>query len=570
MSWLIRKIRQLRKGGVQIEDDIHFGQELPIGRGADQAVLVTDMKVALHHARLLMADGGKYRIESLTASGVRVNGRLEQTAVLEIGAKIEIGDICITLIKPPTDLDMPVAAAVEVSPLAPDPQRGKVQYQALSLSQSGLSKRRAAWLGFSLVLVFGLLLPMGMHFIPGLGSALAVVPVPTRASWEAGELASPHHYFGQDCKACHAQPFVPTRNEECLSCHQKTEIHADPVKFSIPELASETCSQCHRDHNGEDGLILTQQGLCSDCHADLPARSQGASASLSVSDFGIDHPEFQVTLARWTDDGEYAPIREVLRGDLKEGSGLIFPHDVHMDPEGVRAPSGRRVLECDSCHVEEPGGAKMMPVEFEPMCQECHLLDFDPQAPGRQVPHGKVPEILFMLDEYYSRVALEGGYEDARAPQTVRIRRRPGQQAALSANERQEALTWARDKARQVGQSLFEGRACVTCHVVTPRGEGEERGWHIAPVRVQGIWFPASVFTHAKHDTMQCEDCHAARQSPSSDDILMMPMEGCQTCHGGEHAEGLLKSTCISCHVYHDPKQPSYTSLHSAGLSPVH
>lgn len=184
------------------------------------------------------------------------------------------------------------------------------------------------------------------------------------------------------------------------------------------------------------------------------------------------------------------------------------------------------------------------------MCQDCHRLTFDVTEPQRQVPHAKIEEILYMLDEFYARRALEGEIKDPTAPATVRTRRRPGQ--PVTREIRQEALTWARDKARRTGESLFTGTACSTCHAVTP-GRSADDPWMVAPVRVAGVWFPKAHFDHGSHTTMACADCHAAAQSDASQDLLLPDIANCRGCHAGEHGAGnRLSSSCTACHGYHE------------------
>ena len=128
----------------------------------------------------------------------------------------------------------------------------------------------------------------------------------------------------------------------------------------------------------------------------------------------------------------------------------------------------------------------MVPVKFETMCQDCHRLAFDLQAADREVPHGKVAEVLYMLDDYYAGRALAGGYDDAAAPAVVRTRRRPGQR--MSRAETQEALAWARQKSRTVGRNLFEGQACGVCHLVESQTEGDKVNWIIQLTLSPSVW----------------------------------------------------------------------------------
>lgn len=551
MRWLIRRVLKRGKGSVSYEDDTHYGDVLTIGRGSDQAIFVPDMRVALEHARITAVASGKYKIESLILAGIRVNNDLTYATTVGPGAMVEVGTTRIQLLEPPVDYE----AGCEVSTIdkAEIAEGEKKKALPTSLSQTWLAKRWPSWTLFTLIALFGLVLPLLAHYSPGWRDTLAATPLPRRTAWEAGELASAHHFFGENCQACHGAAFKWVRDEACGACHGNTPAHADPATFNLPELGDARCAHCHRDHNGRKGLVRDDQVLCDDCHQDLRAKTNGASRLADVADFGTAHPDFSVNLPAWTPDGKFVPVRTPLAPATKELSGLKFPHDVHLDRAGLNTPGGVRTLDCESCHATDAGGATMKPVDFESMCQDCHRLDFDVLEPERQVPHGKVPEVIYMLDEFYARRALEGGYNDTTAPIVVQQRRRPGMQ--MSRQEQVEALAWARDKARTIGASLFTGRACTTCHVVTP-GEAAGEPWRIAPVRVAGVWYAKSHFTHAAHDTtvedMTCESCHAARESNTATDVLIPGIGNCRQCHGGESATQVVPTTCIQCHAYHE------------------
>lgn len=550
MRWLIRTITRKSKGTVAHSDESYSGEKLSIGRAAGQGVFLSDLRVALEHARVSPLKGGRFRVESLIAAGVRVDGKLQQAAGAGIGSRIEIGSFVLRFINPPAGYD----AAVEITEVdnAGESKASKFKDRPFTLSGTWLGKRSVAWTLLLVTLVIGLGLPMAGFFVPGLGEKLRASPLPSDNLWEAGTLQSAHHFFGEDCSTCHVKPFKMVQDDACVSCHARTPGHAHPEFSDIPGLTDTRCATCHRDHNGLNGLVRDDQALCQDCHVDLDVRSGNRTVLANASDFTLDHPEFKVELAAWGPDDKYMPRREALDSPtLSEDSNLRFPHDVHLSADGINAPSGKKVLDCGSCHEAEPGGGKMLPVQFETMCQECHTLGFDPQAEDRQVPHGKVAEVLYMLDEYYARRALEGGYEDVTAPAVVRQRRRVGSTQRMSQSERAEALAWARGKARRVGENLFEGQACSVCHRVERLGEGDDLSWHVKPVRLAGVWFPKAVFTHDAHTTMACEGCHAARDSGFSDDVLLPGIDNCRTCHGGEDNDRKVASTCVSCHQFH-------------------
>ena len=108
LRWQIRRILKKGKGAVQYEEEIHFGETLTIGRAANQAIFVNDLRAALEHARVIALGGGKYRVESLVAAGVRIDGRYEQQAIVKAGAQLEIGTTRITFVPPGQDFEAAV------------------------------------------------------------------------------------------------------------------------------------------------------------------------------------------------------------------------------------------------------------------------------------------------------------------------------------------------------------------------------------------------------------------------------------------------------------------------------
>ena len=554
MKWLIRRVVKRGKGAVQYEEEIHFGEVLSLGRAATQAIFLNDLRAALEHATVTAIEGKRYRVESQIAAGVKVNGTIEHSVTVKVGAIIEIGSTRITLIEPPDGYE----AGVEVAPIDKEEMKASQEAAKLptSLSETWLSRRSPSWILFLVTLTIGLLIPMAMHFMPGFASATKNLPVPGRGVWETGELAAAHHYFGEDCLMCHGEAFKWIKDDKCLTCHAATAAHADPKTFPMYELADARCASCHRDHNGVDGLIESKQSLCSDCHTNLQERTKEAKVA-DVGDFLTKHPQFYVNLPAWDAEGNFKPVRTSLeKSPLVEKSGLVFPHDFHLKPD-LQSPSGKKQLVCADCHEPESGGAMMKAVDFETMCQECHRLTFDASMPDRQVPHADAPEVLYRLNEFYARAAMDGSYADqTRMPQMIQ-RRRPGQ--SVSPAEKQEITSWANRAAREKTESIMNG-ACRKCHTVTVTpGADFENAYVVAPVRVAGQWFAKSEFTHAKHVTMKCLDCHEADKSKVSTDLLIPGINNCQECHGGESAHGLLQSTCIDCHGFHQAPYPLKT-----------
>src|SRR5687767_14120251 len=165
MRWLIRKLHRKGKSQVSYEEDVHYGDVLTIGRGADQAIFLTDLRAALEHARVTALGGGKYKVESLINAGIRINGGIAQTGALAPGGVIEIGATRIELLKAPADFD----AAVEVSAI----DKGEIEAakekraKPTTLGQTWLGKRMLSWTLFASILLLFLALPMLAHYSPG-------------------------------------------------------------------------------------------------------------------------------------------------------------------------------------------------------------------------------------------------------------------------------------------------------------------------------------------------------------------------------------------------------------------
>jgi predicted CXXCH cytochrome family protein len=554
MRWLIRRVFRKGKGQISYEEEIHEGDVLTVGRATDCIVQLPDLRAALDHAGITALGSGRYRVESRILAGIRIDGQITQAATVGAGARVEIGASRLTLLAPPRGYD----AAIEVGALDRTEQAAAKARQALptTLAETRLGKRGPSWILFLLILAVGFAIPAASHYAPGLRAFLAHAHLPGTGFWNPGPLDSAHRYFGDDCTSCHQHAFLTVRNDACLACHATTKAHADPAKFHLAALGDSDCRSCHQDHNGPNGMIRTDQRLCADCHGDLAAKTAGASTLPDISDFGTAHPEFRLNLPAWTASGKFMPVATTWSKGLAEHSGLKFNHAKHLDPKGLNTPDGPRTLACADCHRPEPGGAKMQPIQFEGMCHQCHTLGFDTLAPDREVPHADVAGVIYALDEYYAKRALEGGYDDAAAPPGVRQRRRPGQPPA-SQQEKQAALAWARQRSGQAARTVFTGKACITCHTVTePSPEGNGKDWKIAPVRVSGQWYVDAKFTHARHATMACEDCHAgAAKSDTASDLLIPGIATCRDCHGGTHSARKVQSTCIDCHDFHRSDQ---------------
>lgn len=541
VSFLTRKSR----GGVTHKDQNVSGESLRIGRSTDNEIYLSDFRVSLYHATIHDRQG-RFYIEAESGSDLRVNSAVSQSSRLNTGDRIAVGPYDIEVLKADGELEISIELVRELG----DDLEELQARSTTTLAAAGLSKRRWSWILFITVTTLFLVLPITSFFIPSVHDAMKDSPITADIAWKTGEFASAHTFFANDCKACHQQAFNLVKDRACVTCHTQTHPHADPDFFNMEELTDTRCATCHKEHNGRDALVRRDEGLCGDCHKDLAEDSK--TELKNASDFGDDHPEFSATMYRFDfKSKEFTTQREEITDKLTETSNLKFPHDKHMDAEeGVDAPGGKRFMQCADCHESEAGGIGLQAINMERHCSECHRLEFEPDSPQRVVPHGKLDHVIYTLTEYYGNLALKGGYEDLNAPRIVRNRRRPGQK--LTKKERKQAFQWAQDKALEVGEDLFEGRVCSTCHDVTQVRSDYPPKWDIAPVRIANTWLPKARFTHQKHATMGCTDCHDAEKSEDSGDVLIPGIANCHQCHAGTNAgTNKLESTCVDCHSFH-------------------
>lgn len=532
---------------------------LTIGRGAEQDLVLNDLRIALAHAEIVPdrgVFGAVLRIEARAALPLWVNGRACSGASLGVGDEIGLGRYRLRVLKPPAGVDL--ALELEERQAAHD---GRDEHRLVlrqTIAEAGWSRRRLAWGLFLLVLLAGLVAPMLL-----LRSPAESTPVnrdrPRQAEpgfdilWNSGPLARAHHALQNDCGACHRKPFEPAGDAACRDCHTPLAEHsASPAALAQPPFAQQACTDCHREHNGADGLVPRDNAVCTDCHAES-VQGQGGVTLEAASDFSHSHPPFRVRLARRGADGQFLwpAVRQGSAEAQRQDSGLKFPHALHLAAKGIDAPGGTRQLACGDCHQPTADRSGFLPVRMEAHCSDCHRLDLDPDDPAQELPHGKPEQVVRIVRAHYAAQALTGRVA---APAEPAARRRPG---AASVAPIGRTAAWAEARAEQALRDVFERRTCFSCHTVTRDGPPESP-WRIAPVAPQRLAFAGAVFPHSAHETEGCGSCHAAQQSKQSEDVLLPDIARCRDCHGDTGALRETPSSCQSCHAYHThPPSPA-------------
>jgi len=260
-----------------------------------------------------------------------------------------------------------------------------------------------------------------------------------------------------------------------------------------------------------------------------------------IHHFASDHPQFRFLADHWRDPDT-----------------LKFNHALHLAGAAIPAlPNGRK-LDCAFCHQPDAAGAFMVPVNFEKNCRVCHSLQFDPETPGLQLPHGRaemVSAFLHSLPRQYADFATRNGITEAGAQSQFvqskleHLQREFGSGEALS--QRVFLSTSTAGPAMQIGtltgptRAVFPG--CAYCHEVKTSGNGEVQ---VTPPVIFERWLAHANFNHAKHLGLACEKCHDAIHSQDTADVLLPVRETCLECHS---PRGGVADTCATCHTYHKP-----------------
>jgi hypothetical protein len=327
-----------------------------------------------------------------------------------------------------------------------------------------------------------------------------------------------------------AKPAEPTAiDESCLRCHTGRNFHQ-------PDAAPISCSFCHAEHQGTKMAATTDQN-CDFCHADA-AKMAASRTTPVIHHFSDDHPQFRFLVENWRDPDT-----------------LKFNHQLHLTGTTIPELPGGGKLDCAFCHRPDAAGAFMKPVAFEKDCRACHSLQFDPETPQLQLPHGSAEFLsayLRSLPKQYLDLAVRLNVTDQNdfvQQKLAGLRTQFGSGEELARRIFFSTATFGPEA--NVGTLIGTTRAifpgCAYCHEVkavsgTP---------HVTPPVQTERWLAQAQFNHAKHAGISCEKCHDAVHSRDTADILLPAREICANCHS---PRGGVASACAECHTYHKPQ----------------
>ena len=593
MSFVVRQIALKSSGEEIVRRSVVEGAELVIGRDASSGIHLPDLAVDPRHARIRAVDADTLLIESIGEQPFTVNGRSTSRSELDLatGAELAFGGHRMVLARE-AESGLPAFTVRRVEAVSESAEAIDLG-SAYTLQKLLPGKRISAWGFAALMLIAFLAVPIWSWAtyqpLALQKDARRPAGIHGDTAWSSGTLSTAHKNLGNDCQACHVQPFVAVRDNACMTCH-KSDAHqhiADggrllkarglPTGFAGFQRAVASafnkpagrCVDCHTEHEGAGAMPATRQQFCADCHDGMKSRLSDTKIA-DAADFGTAHPQFRPMLVTGMQGDKPLFQRAVWSSNLRENTGLKFTHGQHLSKtNGVAQMVRRRVgefasgdsLGCKDCHETDSGGARYKPVEMEKACQSCHALTFD-EIGGtfRTLRHGEPEQVVADL-----RAAFRGGMPPRPASLSGMARRIPGSAAMQStAADYARAVHFYPMQADQaVAQVFSKGGMCYDCHNVSRNGGAATAGFTVQKVAQNERYYNKGWFDHKDHRKSDCATCHVKAASSNDADAVLIPgLEGpggCRSCHVGEGGAKLAAATvkepvasgCAMCHEYH-------------------
>lgn len=510
--------------------------EVVFGRGGESHVLLASSRVGTAHAKFVWESGALFVRDLGSATGTRVNGKRVSRCQLNDGDVLELGD---------TEVKVRIESGVaELTYLERDSQEAhngeRTARQVAALMVESHLPRMSILSLVAVVLVFA------AYFAYPMGSE-------NKHSWSPGVISHSHQLIEGDCRKCHAVPFQQVQDKECGSCHMMSE-HAEGMASFLKSNPHKDmrCAQCHMEHNGPHGTIISDERQCVSCHAGMSQLEKSPTIE-NVSSFDT-HPQFKVPV--WDEGGA---VTRVSLDDTKravDSSQIKLNHKVHLE-EGLRGKDGPVTLGCNDCHKLSSDSRTIEPIKFEKHCQDCHSLGFDERLPNAQVPHGDSEAVYPALFAAYTKVILLKDNEAWPNPARDMERLMPGQDVPAPMELAGDSVDDVVKSARDAERELFTKTACFLCHSYQEKPAIQQTTvnthYEVINPHIPSVWFSKARFSHGSHEEFTCESCHPkTRESSKTADLLLPGTKLCQECHSSVRKEGFVSSPCLECHSYHD------------------
>jgi predicted CXXCH cytochrome family protein len=211
----------------------------------------------------------------------------------------------------------------------------------------------------------------------------------------------------------------------------------------------------------------------------------------------------------------------------------------------------------------------MQPVTYDAQCRKCHVLKlpepFSDLGELSELPHSSIEKVRGVIRERLAKLPEHASADSTNAEQDMVVPHLP--RPTVLTTDQEHSLAAQMDT---IDHAIFgmEGKgACSHCHFIEPHnGEWqvhmtnpqlpadsstvpEDKVGEMIPSR----WMGEATFNHKSHRAIDCEQCHQARASSQTSDILMPSISVCQACHGNttRSTAAQVRADCVLCHPYH-------------------
>jgi len=565
-------VRYILADGQQNYRDVPLSAtQLRVGADINNELQWLGPNVGVLHATLTAAaDGLAVRCESGCTAEIQSGGATEVTksGTIRQGDSLTIDGNQLTLIAAPGGFDY--ALEVELNANV-SPSLFQQAYRT-DLAQTWLSRRRLAWGLLGAVIVLFLALPM-INSTTKEGARVSEW-LPSERMFSSGPLHEAHQLaIGDDCGACHKNSFERVQDEQCVACHTVADHIFDEAGLrrvataevgigAHTEAGEQRCGTCHQEHNEPAHMVQDDSALCLDCHA------SGSADIPAVQAFRPgEHPAFKVEMPVPTVTDRPGgkvfnwSLQRTVLSEAKDQSNLKFPHDTHLNPQLVTKLEDNSGLGCADCHQPSSDPEHFEPIRMDTHCRDCHGLQFDPNDPLAELPHGSPTKVVETLEGYYLRKLVSGESDE-----NARIRRRIPNRPEPGADCVGTAFECAQQFATQDAETQFGASGCNNCHEIFDNGGADLHSrFQVQPVKLGGDFLAHARFDHPTHMTLAladaegsaaCSACHNAASSHTSADVLIPDINVCSACHDAPGTFGKIGMECASCHSFHKPDTP--------------
>jgi len=427
-----------------------------------------------------------------------------------------------------------------------------------------------------------------------------IYAIEDEAAFQSKPVSAHHSGFARKCELCHESSFQLPKQilgvESARFEHACTECHEQHLSdHHVNARLKADCSTCHKEHSGNNSLVEVDDNYCVTCHLGLSESLASLESPKSVSFHNSieaieSHPEIRIKQQLRPDEknsllesGENANIDP--NGHFVDRTSLRFNHKVHMHSDGILVPpshpkystsdNGRIQLSCKTCHISKSDHTGFEPISFEQSCVQCHELSFSQYLEESQkslsepIPH-TTPELIRGLLRERLTNYYENNESNLSGTRPSRLPTKP--QSRQGSTNRDK---WMSEKLQAIEAQIFTSdqssiessasSSCQLCHKVSierSESQGNPPLWSIEPPKIPEKWLQHARFDHARHQLMDCTDCHytddindgriSAVDSTTSKHILLPSIKTCQECHKSKrHKKPAFRGRCVDCHNYH-------------------